>query len=79
MGLNLLDFCDALTAKVLLPLGSLLTCLFVGWYVPKQLVHDEYTNHSTVTKASFGVFLFFVRFVCPLCIMAIFLHQLGVI
>ena len=79
MDFGLLDFCDALTAKVLLPLGSLLTCLFVGWYVPRQLVSDEYTNKGSVAKASFGVFLFFVRFVCPLCILAIFLHQLGVI
>ena len=79
MDFSLLDFCDALTAKVLLPLGSLLTCLFVGWYVPRQLVSDEYTNKGSVAKASFGVFLFFVRFVCPLCILAIFLHQLGVI
>ncbi len=77
--LNFLDLCDAFTAKVLLPLGSLLTCLFVGWYVPRQLVHDQFTNWGTLAKGFFGVFLFFVRFVCPLCIAAIFLHQLGVI
>ncbi len=79
MDLTILDFCDAITAKVLLPLGSLFTCLFVGWYVPRQLVRDEFTNWGTVSKCFFGVFLFFVRFICPLCIVAIFLHQSGVI
>ena len=79
LGLNLLDFCDAFTAKVMLPLGSLLTCFFVGWYVPRQLVHDEFTNHGTVARGLFGVFLFFVRFICPLCIAVVFLHELGVV
>ena len=79
MGKPLLDFCDSLTAQVLLPLGSLLTCLFVGWYIPRKVVHEQLTNWGTLRGTFFGVFLFFVRFVCPLCILAIFLHQFKVI
>ena len=79
MGHPLMGFCDQLTANVMLPLGGMLTCLFVGWYVPKQLVRSEFTNNETVSRRYFGVFLFAVRFVCPICIMLIFLHQLGVI
>ena len=79
MGKPLLDFCDSLTAQVLLPLGSLLTCLFVGWYIPRKVVHEQLTNWGTLRGTFFGVFLFFVRFVCPLCILAIFLHQFQLI
>lgn len=79
MGMNILDACDALTAQVLLPLGSLLTCMFVGWYVPKKLVRDQVTNWGALSVGVYQVFLFFVRFVCPICIMAVFLHQLGVL
>ena len=79
MGMNILDACDALTAQVLLPLGSLLTCLFVGWYVPKKVVRDQVTNWGALTAGAYHVFLFFVRFVCPICIIAVFLHQLGVL
>ena len=79
MGMNLLDTCDALTAQILLPLGSLLTCLFVGWYMPRKVVHDQVTNWGTLPAYLFNVFLFFVRFVCPLCIIAVFLHQLKLI
>ena len=32
MGISLMDFCDKLTANFMLPLGALLTCIFVGWY-----------------------------------------------
>ena len=75
----LMSFCDQLTANVMLPLGGLLTCLFVGWYVPKQVVRSEFTNNETVSSRYFSVFLFAVRYVCPICILLVFLHQLGVI
>ena len=79
MGMNILDGCDALTAQVLLPLGSLLTCLFVGWYVPRKVVHEQVTNWGVLGERVYRVFLFSVRFVCPACIVAVFLHQVGII
>ena len=59
-------------------LGSFATCIFLGWYVPKKVVRDEFTNWGTLKGSLFGVDLFMVRIVCPLCILTIFLHQLGV-
>ena len=79
MGFSLMDFCDRLTANFLLPLGAMLACLFVGWYIPKQVVHDEFTNKGTLKGRLFGVYLFAVRIVCPICIMLVFLHQLGIV
>ncbi len=79
MGNSLMDFCDKLTANFMLPTGAILTCLFVGWYIPKQVVHDEFTNYGTTGTRLFAVFLFAVRYVCPLCVSLIFLHQLGVL
>ena len=76
--LNFLDFCDHLTSQLFMPLGSFATCIFLGWYVPKKVVRDEFTNWGTLKGSLFGVYLFMVRIVCPLCILTIFLHQLGV-
>lgn len=78
-GRSFLDCCDYMTPQILLPLGSFLTCLFLGWYVPKQVVRDEFTNWGTLRSTFFGLYLFAVRFVCPLGILAVFLHQFGVI
>ncbi len=78
-GMNFLSFCDFLTAQILLPLGAFLTSLLIGWYVPKRVTHDEFTNWGTVNRLFYQTWLFTVRFICPLCIAAIFLHQLGVI
>ena len=79
MGMSLMDFCDQLTANVMLPLGGMLTCLFVGWYIPRQVVHDEFTNHGSVANRFFSIFIFAVRYVCPIGIALVFLHQLGVL
>jgi len=79
LGYSLLDFCDLLTAQLMLPLGAFITSLFVGWFVDQQLLRDEFTNHGTVSVHFFRAYQFAVRFIVPLCILLIFLHQLGVL
>lgn len=78
-GMPLMDFCDFLTAQVMLPAGALLTSLMVGWGVSRNVVRDEFTNHGIVSESLFPVWRFGVRYVVPLCILLIFLHQFGVI
>ena len=78
-GKDFLSNCDNFTAQLLMPLGSFITCLFLGWYVPKKIVRDEFTNWGTLKGTLFPVFLFTIRFICPICIFLIFLHQFGVI
>ena len=78
-GMRVLDFCDYITAQIMLPLGALLTCLFVGWVVKKQTVSDEFTNGGESNQKFFSLWMFAVRVICPLSIIAIFLHQLGII
>ena len=77
-GKPLFDVFDFVTGQLLLPIGGFLTCLFLGWYVPRDIVRDEFSNGGTVRSRSFGLYLFSVRYVCPIGILIIFLHQLGV-
>ena len=78
-GRSLFDFFDFTTGQVFLPLGGFLTCLFVGWYVPRHIVVDELTNQGTLRGRFIGLYLFCVRFVCPACILLVFLHQMEVL
>lgn len=78
-GMSLMDFFDFLTAQILLPLGALLTCVYVGWVAPQKVVFDEFTNFGTIKCTLFVFYLFAVRFICPIGITLIFLDQFGVI
>ena len=80
MGRSLMDFCDFLTAQVMLPTGAMLTSILVGWCASKQLVRDEFTNHETSgVKSFYPYYLFCVRYVVPIFILLILMHQFGVI
>lgn len=79
MGMSLMDFCDFLTAQLMLPAGAFLTSLMLGWFVSSQTVQDEFTNGGTLRGTFFRGYLICVRYVVPLCILLIFLHQFGVL
>ncbi len=76
-GRSLFDVFDFVTGQIFLPVGGFLTCLFLGWYVPKSIVRDEFTNWGTTSRRFFSLYLFLIRYLCPLAILVIFLHQLG--
>ena len=78
-GMSFMDACDALTAQLLMPVGAFLTCLYVGWFAPHKTVRQELTNDGTLHNRFFHTYLFVVKYVCPVCITMIFLHQLGII
>lgn len=75
--LSIFNFFDFVSAKIFLPVGGIIISLFVGWRLPRQLVWDEVTNHGTVTFFLFPVYRFILRWVAPIAIGLIFLHELG--
>lgn len=78
-GMPLFELFDFVTGQIFLPVGGFLTCLFVGWFVPHKIVRDEYTNNGTLRTRFFHLYLFCVKYVCPVCIVIIFLNQFGLI
>ncbi len=78
-GKSLFDWFDFITGQIFLPIVGFLTCIFVGWAVPHKLVRDEFTNWGTLRGRFFHLYLFLVKYVCPLAILFIFLNQLGLI
>ena len=78
-GMSLMDFCDFLTAQLMLPAGAFLTSIMLGWFVSSRVTHEEFTNGGVIKKSFFAAWLFSVRFVVPICILLIFLHQFGIL
>ncbi len=78
-GKSLFDIFDFVTGQIFLPIVGFLTCIFIGWFAPHKVVHDEFTNWGTLPGTFFHLYLFLVKYICPLCILFIFLHQFGLI
>lgn len=77
---TLFDIFDFVTGQIFLPIVGFLTCILIGWFVPHKLVRDEFTNRGTLRVGRyFHFYIFLVKYVCPLCILFIFLHQLGLL
>ena len=75
-GLCLFDLFDYVSAKIILPLGGIIICLFVGWRLNRQLVYNEVTNSGRLRIRFFRLYIFLVRWVAPLAIAFIFLNEL---
>jgi len=76
---TMFDWFDFVTGQIFLPVVGFLTCIFIGWFVPHKIVREEFTNWGTLRGRFFHLYLFLVKYVCPICILFIFLHQFGLI
>ncbi len=76
LGLTVFELFDFVSSKIILPLGGIIICLFVGWYLDRKLVLAELTNAGRVRFPLFRVYLFLVRYVVPVAIAAIFVNEL---
>jgi NSS family neurotransmitter:Na+ symporter len=78
--MTIFDLFDFVTGQLFLPIVGFLTCIFIGWYVPHKIVRDEFTNMGTLRNEHlFHSYIFLVKYVCPICILFIFLHQFGLL
>lgn len=77
-GLSIFDSLDYLTANIMLPLGGFFTCIFVGWRLDRQVLKEQITNNGALKFRIYTLFIFLLRYVCPVILLMIFLDSLGV-
>ena len=78
-GLNFFNLLDFVTAKIMLPLGGMMICIFTAKRVDKLLLKEEVTNHGTIRFYFFSTYVFFVKYIAPIAIGLIFLNELGLL
>ncbi len=78
-GMPLFDFFDYTTGQILLPIIGFLTCIFLGWFGPRDRIRAEFTNNGTYKGKLFKCYLFLIKFFCPIAIALVFLDQIGII
>ncbi len=78
-GMNPFDLYDFLSSNVMLPLGGILLCLFVGWIYGLPQLEKQLGNNGSLPNAGLVRTIFFlVRYVSPLLIAVVLLHGLKV-
>jgi NSS family neurotransmitter:Na+ symporter len=78
-GLTFFNLLDYITAKLMLPFGGMLICIFVGWRIDKKILKAELANKGTVPFYFFGFYRFLLKYIAPIAIGLIFLNELGLI
>ena len=75
-GFTIFDFLDYTTANILLPICSILLCVYVGWFAPKKFIKDELTNNGDFKSATFRLIIFIIRYIAPVLITGIIVYSL---
>lgn len=78
-GLTIFEALDYLTAKIMMPIGGMFICIFVGMRIDKKILKAELTNKGTITFYLFNTYAFFVKYIAPIAIAIIFVNELGLI
>ena len=77
--LTIFDALDFVTANIMLPLGGMMTSIFVGWVIKRTIFHDQLTNYGALQCRQEGVLRFLLRYVCPIMVALIFMDNLGLL
>lgn len=78
-GYDIFTFCDNLSSNVMMPLGGFLIVIFAGWMFSPQKFKAEMTSNMQYGLKLYPVVMFLVKFVIPLVITMLFLHQIGLV
>ncbi len=68
LGAGFFDFFDILTDKIFLAIGGLLLSIFVGWFMNKEDLRQELTNHGHIKFGLFNIWYALVKFIIPIAI-----------
>ncbi|MEE2986165.1 MAG: sodium-dependent transporter [Nitrospinota bacterium] len=73
-GMTFFDHIDNIASNYLLPLGGMLTAIFVGWVWGPQAAQDEIEKHET--KFHWAVaWSFLIRYITPILVLLLFLAK----
>lgn len=78
-GKNFFDLLDFITSNILLPLGGLMMCIFIGYSWGVDKAADEITQGGKFEFKSRGFWTIAVKFIAPIAVFIVFLSTLGIL
>lgn len=80
LGYGFFDLFDKMSSNILMPIGGLLTAIFIGYFIRKDDLKIELMNNGALSKTlKFDLFYFIIRYISPILLIIVFLSGLGII
>lgn len=80
MGKSFFDFFDYMSSNIFLPVGGLLIAIFVGYFVKKSDILEEFNNEGTIQNgSSVKLFLLVLKTITPVMLIIVFLNAVGIL
>ncbi|MGB7402091.1 MAG: sodium-dependent transporter, partial [Arcobacter sp.] len=76
-GKNAFDWMDFLSSSISMPLAGIVTCIFLGYYVDKQLLQDKFTKFVSI--GVFNIWYALIKYIVPIAIAILLFNKLGLI
>lgn len=77
-GMTVFELFDYVSSNVCLPVGGMVTSVFVGWVIDRKII-DRQLNIRTNSLPWVKLLIFNLRYIAPAAIALIFLNSLGII
>ncbi|CUA84575.1 MULTISPECIES: sodium-dependent transporter [Gulbenkiania] len=79
LGRTFFDLFDFLSSSLLMPVGGIVLCIFVGWVWGYDRLRDTLSNGGVLhNEGVLRVLFFVIRFISPVLILVVMLNGLGV-
>lgn len=69
--LNIFDFIDTVATNIMLPIGSIFLCIYMGWRVPSKLFLNQLSNDGKLQSSFYTIAIFIVRYIAPILIASV--------
>ncbi len=71
--MSLFGILDTVAAKVLLPVGGLFTCIFVGWRLDRRFTEGQLLREGQKRSVVVNMLILLLKYICPIVIFAVLL------
>jgi NSS family neurotransmitter:Na+ symporter len=80
LGRTFFDLYDHLSSNIMMPIGGLLTAVFVGYVLKSGIVEEQLSNGGTLNnRGLIAAYRFVLRYITPALLLLVFLNTAGVI
>lgn len=78
-GHNIFDTLDSISSNYLMTFCGFTVAIFTGWVFQKEKLRKVFTSNGRYATWLFPIFLFTIRYICPVAVSMIFLSKIGFI